>query len=278
MTADDPAWRQLLTRGKDAIKRRRGRGIPVAVPDEPYLVVPVLGQSNAHGAGLGLDTVGLDKPHPWVHQWALSGRSKNTVVAGGDPLFHEVPSPGVGFAPTFGRYLADATGRPVLLVPAARGDTSFTAKNGYTWDPSDTRTRVNLYRRAVAAIDAALAVVPGSRVAVVLWHQGESDVPLTPGPVYAAKLDELVGALRGRYGADLPIVIGQMVPEEIESGHPDYPVIDAVHADTPRRRRGTVFVPGPRDCYNNHSEKIHYNAAGQRLLGRAMWLAYRDLA
>ncbi len=264
----------LQVRLKDVIKRRLGTGIAVTAFDEPYLVVAVLGQSNAHGAGVGLDRDGLDAPHPRVHQWAASGRSKNTIVAGCDPLFHEVPSKAVGFASTFAVELAESSGRPVLLVPYARGDSAFARVNGVTWDPADRGARLNLFWNAIERIRSALN--SQNELAVVLWHQGESDVPLTTGPVYANKLDSVIDTFREEFG-DVPFVIGQMVPDEIASGHPDYRVIDAVHADTPRRRDGVVFVPGPEGLYNSEIEKIHYNAVGQRELGARMWKAFAAL-
>jgi hypothetical protein len=274
---DSPPWRRFVVEVKCVLKRRLApRGTLVVQPDSPYLVVPILGQSNAFGMGLGVDTDGEDRPHPWVHQWAMCGPSKGTAILGVDPLLHEIPSKGVGFGVTFAKRLADETGRAVLLVPGARGDTSFTPKNGHTWDPADTRTRVNLYRNAVAAIDAALARYPGSRVAAVLWHQGETDVPLTPGPVYQTKLDSLIDDLRDRYGKDLPFVLGGMVPEEMEQSGKDYSAINAVHADTPNRRHRTAFIAGPRSSINGGVDR-HYNAAGQRELGRAMWQAYRSM-
>jgi hypothetical protein len=155
---DSPIWRRLLIEAKCIVKRRIAKpGIPVEAPELPYLVVPILGQSNAFGMGLPLDPTGLDRAHPSVHQWAMCGPSKGTVVLGVDPLFHEIPCKRVGFGVTFAKRLADDTGRAVLLIPGARGDTSFTPKNGHTWDGNDRSTRVNLYRQAVNAIDAALA-------------------------------------------------------------------------------------------------------------------------
>lgn len=265
--------KNLEVRAKDVVKRRLGTGVPVTVFDEPYLIVAVLGQSNAHGAGVGLDANGLDAPHPRVHQWAASGRSKDTIVAGSDPLFHEVPSKAVGFGPVFARSLAESTGQPVLLVPYARGDSAFARVNGVSWDPGDRGARLNLFWNGVQRIRSALALREGNSLAAVLWHQGESDVPLTPGPVYAEKLDSVIDTIRVEFG-DAPFVIGQMVPDEIASGHQDYPVIDAVHRDTPRRRPGVVFVEGPHGMYNSETEKIHYNAAGQRELGARMWSAF----
>ncbi|MHA3021543.1 sialate O-acetylesterase [Mycobacterium sp. BMJ-28] len=275
---DAPLWKLAAFELKCFVKRRLApKGTPVPPPDRPYLVVPILGQSNAFGMGLPLDPDGADKPDPRVHQWAGSGPSKNTAILGVDPLLHETPSRRVGFGVTFGKSLAAATERPVLLVPCARGDTSFHPKNGYTWDIADTKTRRNLYREAVASIDAALSRYPGSTVAVVLWHQGESDVPLLSGPEYQRKVDALFGDLRARYGSALPIILGGMVPEEMEHSGKDYAPINAVHEDTPRRIPRTAFVPGHRDAFNSAADR-HYNAAGLRAMGADMWRAYQGIA
>lgn len=275
---DVAKWKLFAFQAKSEVKRRIARrGVPVDTPDRPYLVVPILGQSNAFGMGKGLDLERLDRPHPRVHQYALSGPDKHRVILAVDPLMHEIPGGGVGFGTTFGRQLAEETGRHVLLVPGARGDTSFAPKNGYTWDPLNTSTRVNLYRNGVAAIDAALAVTPGSTVAAILWHQGESDVPLTSGKVYREKLDLVIDDLRGRYGEQVPFILGGMVPDEMELSNKDYSVIDAIHADTPRRRLRTAFVPGLPGCVNGVDDR-HYNAAGLRHMGLAMWESYREMS
>ena len=275
---DSPLWRRALVEAKSAVKRRLApAGTPVDPPATPYLIVPILGQSNAVGMGLGLDLEGADRPDPRVHQWAMCGPSKGTAVLAVDPLLHEIPAGGVGFGMTFAKHLAEETGRTMLLVPGARGDTSFAPKNGWTWDPADTRTRRNLHRNAVAAIDAALARNPGSQVAAILWHQGETDVPLMTAPVYQTKLDSVIDDLRGRYGAELPFLVGQMVAEEMELSGKDYRPINAVHADTPNRKPRAAFVPGARSSTNSATDR-HYNAAGQREMGRAMWLAYRAIA
>jgi hypothetical protein len=275
---DAALWKILLMEAKCEVKRRIApAGTAVDEPPTPYLIVPVLGQSNAQGMGFGLDLEGVDAPHPRVHQWARSGKSKGTAVLGVDPLFHDVRSKGVGFGVTFAKHLADATGRWVLLVPAARGDTAFTPKNGYTWNPTDGRTRVNLYKDAVRSIDAALARHPGSRVATILWHQGETDVPLMSARNYQGRLDLVIDDLRERYGENVPVIVGGMVPEEMEGGHRRYPLINAVHEDTPNRRPRTAFVPGPRHAINSEADR-HYSGAGLRELGRRMWDAYRGVA
>ena len=274
---DAARWRLWAFEAKSEVKRRlTRRGTAVQPPADGYLVVPILGQSNAYGMGTGLDSDGLDRSHPLVHQYAMSGPDRNRVVLATEPLLHEIPGGGVGFGLTFAKKLADTTDRPVLLVPGARGDTSFTPKNGYTWNPTDTRTRVNLYRNGVEAVDRALAEHPGSKLAAVLWHQGESDVPITAGPVYQRYLDSVIDDLRRRYGDEFPFILGQMVPEEMELSHKDYSVIDAIHADTPNRKPRTAFVAGERGCVNSARDR-HYNAAGVRAMGRAMWDRYTEL-
>ena len=94
------------------VKRRLApAGTPVDPPHAPYLIVPVLGQSNAVGMGLGLDLEGADRPDPAVHQWAMCGPSKGSAVLAVDPLLHEIPAGGVGFGMTFAKQLAAETGR-----------------------------------------------------------------------------------------------------------------------------------------------------------------------
>jgi hypothetical protein len=110
---------------------------------------------------------------------------------------------------------------------------------------------------------------------VVLWHQGETDVPLMAASTYQLKLDSVIDDLRDRYGAELPVVLGQMVPEEMELSGKDYAPINAVHVETPRRRPRTLFVAGKRGFINGGVDR-HYNAAGLRHMGADMWAAYRD--
>lgn len=272
---DAPVRVQRIIRAKDAVKRLLAAGT-VVEPADRYSVVAVLGQSNAHGAGMP-GVGGLPpQPDPRVHQWPGCGRRRGRILLAEDPLLHEIPGAGVGFATSFGSLLADHTGDAVLLVPSARGDTAFHQKNGYSWDPANRSARVKLYDLAVRQIGNALtAAGTGAHLAAILWHQGESDVPLTPPDVYRDRLDALITGLRGCFG-EVPFILGQMVPEEIVTGHPKYPSIAAVHATTPDRHAVCAHVPGPEGMHNP-GETIHYNAAGQRVLGRAMFEAYRDL-
>ena len=75
----------------------------------------------------------------------------------------------------------------------------------------------------------------------------------------------------------MPFMLGQMVPEEMELSRKDYSVIDAIHADTPQpattnrvRHRGAGLRQRRADR--------HYNAAGLRAMGHAMWASYREIS
>lgn len=268
---------QAVRRAKDKVLRLLAAGEPAPQVDSPYLVVPILGQSNA----VGDNEVQPDDMSPGtlpVHQWPGCGRRKGQILLATDPLLHEMPARGVGFGRSFGERLAADTGRPVLLVPCGRGDTSFYPKNGYSWDPADTSARVNLFTFAVTQIEGALAAAgPSARVAAFLWHQGESDVPLLAPDAYRARLESVVTGLRSRFG-DAPFVLGQMVPEEIESRRAEYAGIDDVHRTLPRTVDSCAFVPGPTGMGKSPTEIIHYSRAGQRELGDRMYAAYAELS
>ncbi len=257
--------------------RRLATGEPAPQVDSPYLVVPILGQSNAVGdneiqAG---DTSPGTLP---VHQWPGCGRRKGQILLAADPLLHEIPGRGVGFGRSFGERLAVETGSPVLLVPCGRGDTSFYPKNGYSWDPADKSARVNLFAFAVTQIQDALAAAgPSARIAAFLWHQGESDVPLLAPDAYRARLESVVTGLRTRFG-DAPFIVGQMVPEEIERRRAEYAGIDDVHRTLPLTVDCCAFVPGPTGMFKSPTEIIHYGRAGQRELGDRMYSAYAGLS
>ena len=138
---DAPRWRRLTFEAKSRRQAQAGAAWDTGgpTPTSPYLVVPILGQSNAFGMGSRTRPrrPRIGRIHA-VHQYAMSGPSKGTVILAEEPLMHEIPGYGVGFGMTFAKHLAEATGRHVLLIPGARGDTSFAPKNGYTWDPADT--------------------------------------------------------------------------------------------------------------------------------------------
>lgn len=241
-----------------------------------YDVFLIAGQSNALGAGIGPS----HRSSRAVHQFAGSGRNAGRTLVAEKPMWHHTRAPGVGFDLTFGDLHAEATGRPVLLIPAARGESGFFPKFGYSWDVQDQPDTVNLFKFASKQVASALSVHPGSQLQCILWHQGEADVRHLSENEYATRLDALISGFRTQFG-EVPFIVGQMNPDRMAEASdelPGYPGIDAAHRGTPERNPLTGFVAGPSGMFNSADDKLHYSAAGQRELGRRYYAEYRRLA
>ncbi|WP_445443715.1 sialate O-acetylesterase [Clavibacter sp. km1a] len=251
----------------------------IASTGEGYDVVVVLGQSNAQGVGTGWDP-SVDVSVPGLDQLAGSGVKAGQIVPAKDSLSHVttwttsggVQSVGPGME--LGRHmLADARpGRKVLLVPAAMASTSMTGDGAYAWNPSDTRSRINLFTRALGQIDQALAQDPDNRLVAVVWAQGESDATRTNAAGYQTMLLDLVDRLNARYGA-VPFLIGGMVPEWL-NGSSMRQAIDVAQQGMPALRSNVSYIPGAAG-YSRSEDSIHYTAAGARAMGDKYFAAYQ---
>jgi hypothetical protein len=251
-----------------------------------YDIILLAGQSNMTGSGVAApENKWLDPWNPRIYQYAGSGANANTIIAGIDPLFHYLPAgsvgPGVGFAKEYLKTVPN--NRTVLFVPTARGATGFSVRadqgTTYSWDPADVTAQVNLYNFTIAQMDAAIAAAgPNSRVVAFLWLQGENDEGYLTQSQYAAKLDSLISGLRTRYGATIPFVVGQMLPDGIAATGTNAAVINSAHIDTPRRNTLSAFAYGPSGSYNPDVPPIHYSTPAQRILGKNFWDAYNRFA
>jgi hypothetical protein len=259
--------------------RIAGQAAPLPGPaNVGYEVVLLIGQSNMAGGDTDtIDHVYLDPITPRINQYATYGSYKGQIIAGADGLFHAfgqslTVGPGTPFARNWLPWLP--ANRSILLVPSARGNTGFTVgPHVDTWDPANTTPGVtNLYATALANADAALAAAgPNSRLAAVLWLQGENDAQAgMDQATYAAHLDAVIDGVRAHFGnPELPFIVGQMVPSYISSHAAQFNPINAAHVDTIRRKYHTAFVYGSNLPPNPASGGIHYSAAGARAMGPA---------
>ena len=247
--------------------------------DAGYDLIILAGQSNT--AGRGVVDAKIDITDPRIFQFGAQGSYGNVISQAADPLAQvETSGTGLGFGTTFARWYANTVpaNRRVLLVPTAKGGTTFEGASspaGWTWKVGRVDV-TNLYENAITQAQAALAAAgPNSRISAILWLQGETDGDnATSGATYQTDLDALIDGFRTRLGiSDLPFIIGQMVPDYLSTG--TRTAIDAVHSGTPARKAKTGFAYGLPKANNNDGN--HYNAAGQRYLGRAIFDAYRSV-
>ena len=236
-----------------------------------YDVVLVAGQSNM--AGRGVFSSSIDFYDTYVDQFdgnSASGTYQR-IITGQDPLKQPEPSStAVGPAVSFGKTYVPATGRKVLLVPAAWGGTGLVAGSPITWSPYGTNNRdyLNAISQANLAVAAAIARFPSSQFVGTIWLQGEADG--TNGATQAAyrqALTDLIAGFRaGITGASNSwFIIGQMMPEAIVAQGGTMAMINAAHKEVAGSVVGCAWA-AIGTGYNS-GDNLHYNAAGERLMG-----------
>lgn len=248
-----------------------------------YELVVVLGQSNASGtntdfaAGAALD--------PRIDVFAATGPDAGRIVPAREPFWPLLSHPpgGVGPGGPFAALLVPTlpADRRLLVVPAAVGGTGFRTHGSHAgvWKVGlDLPGTPNLFARAVAHVRAALeAAGEGSRVRVVLWHQGETDGGKGRSEnEYAADLDELITTFREVVPttADVPFLLGGLAPERL-AAYPNHCGVVAAHEHTPDRVPRSAYVPTPAGHVNDGT--THLTAAGQRLLAAGLFAAFTSL-
>lgn len=241
-----------------------------------YDIFPVIGQSNAYN-GLGLD-YSLDVTDPRIQQLGRFDSNNYKIIAAKDPLEHHTLANGRnGFAMTFAmnylQYFWEGN-RPVLLIPAAKDGSSFYSKD---WNKGDT-----LYNDVVRRVKYVLEKYPGSKVRAFLWHQGESDVYW--GRDYTGMLDRMIVNMRrdiaGAAGDSIPFILGGLVPYWVSQRN-DRKITDSVIQETPARVARTGYA-STREPFviskpDNTVDAIHFDAAGQRILGQRYFKTYQLL-
>jgi hypothetical protein len=161
-------------------------------------------------------------------------------------------NPGYGFAMRLVELRPEVS---VGLVVNAIGGTSIDK-----W--AKTSTEYNYYTEAVARTQAALAD-GNSRLAGILWHQGESDGNRTSS--YMGKLTTLIADLRADFNApDLPFIAGQV--EMDEANYPGDPrAINDVIIELPNVVSNTAVASSEG---LTTIDGTHFDSASQRELGK----------
>lgn len=237
-----------------------------------YDIILVMGQSNTH-FGFGIDSV-TDVTHPLIQQLGRFNENNYKIIPATEPLDHHTKKQNrIGFALTFAKlytevYLEDE--REILIIPCGKSGTGF---HNNKWNKGDV-----YYEDAVARTEFVLKNFPNSKLAAILWHQGEDDVNNTN---YQTQHDKFIQQLREDLSAEnIPFIVGGMVPFWVEQ-LPQRISTQAIIKDTPNRILTTGYAdptsPILIEADTVESNAIHYTAAGLRELGTRYFLEFVKL-
>lgn len=242
--------------------------------NEGYDVILVAGQSNTHYGyqmNKAIDTVSAGV-------YSLNRfDGLNYKIAPAKPAldFWTRATDRVGFVTTFANlYVNDVlknTKRKVLIIPCGYSGSSI-----LSWTKGQ-----NLYTDAMERVNYVLDNFPGSRLSVILWHQGEANVGWAD---YQKTLDKMIGDMRSDIHQDdiqeIPFILGGMVPYWVNNTGNARAQQNIIKA-TPNRVLNTGFAdsefPTIISKPNNNSDAIHFDAAGQREMGARYYNIFKKM-
>jgi hypothetical protein len=255
----------------DALQAAIGSGASAG-----YDIVILAGQSNMSGRGTPFSAT-TDPINSSIFQVSDQGATKGTIKPASEPLMMPDYPSGIGPGLQFARWYASrklASNRKVLLVPVAYGGTPLSSNAVLAWRRGGVAG--NLYANMLTQVQSALtAAGTGARIVAALWLQGETDGDNnTTGSQYQTDLDALFNGLRADLSLPtLPIIVGTMVPEYLSTGTRSQ--INTVHLDTPNRIALSDVALSAVGM--NMGDGNHFNAAGQRYNGKAMYDAFERI-
>lgn len=244
-------------------------------------VILLAGQSNMEGRGIRDAAPEPADARVAQFKGAAGFPGYRTIAPDLAPLHHpgsKLPAQDLlGVGEVVGRLYAEATGRRVLLVPAACGGTPMVAPPA-RWLPGEPGGDLyeNAIEQANRALDAARARDAASRFVGTCWIQGETD---GDGGIdettYFGALAALIAGFRERIdGARSSwFVLGGMVPEAVAT-RPGYAAIDVAHRRAAAEIAGVALADGPA---GHTADDLHYTTSGIRILAPRMLAAIRDV-
>lgn len=234
----------------------KGGATPTPTPGPGYDVFVLAGQSNMVGRYGPVDAT-LDATDSRI---LMYGFDAQTVSLAADPLDHQDETANtVGMGVSFAKaYIAAGllgSARQVLLVPVAKGSTSFVSGFWRAGGGGDAP--------AIARTNAAMSLPGNNILKGILWHQGEGDQGQTEA-AYAADLDALVARWRASMtgaSASTPFLCGGLLAGGAQSGAE----VGYALAALPNRVPYTAYVSSA--SLTSGGDNIHFDAASQRAFG-----------
>lgn len=254
-----------------------GLTLSAARPAEPVSpdVYILAGQSNMSGRGVIDDLTAADRiADPAIRLYGNDGqwhpaRDPLDSAAGQVDAVSTDAQAAVGPGLFFAREMRRLNGRPVVLVPCAKGGTSIGR-----WVPGGGRD--SLYGSCLARVREA-----GGHLAGLLWYQGESDAEKAEASAtrWGISFQGLVAAFRHDLArASLPVVFVRIADRpERDNGAAKYPswqLIQDQQARTSIRCAASVSASG----LGRREDELHLTTAAQRELGPRLATVMTGLA
>lgn len=227
---------------------------------ENVWVFLMAGQSNMAGRGI------VEPQDTMADKRILSIDGTGKLVYAKEPLhFYEPTRTGLDCGLSFGKTLlgqipANIT---ILILPTAIGGSAIRQ-----WLGDSSYRGVNLMTnfREKVAIGKQYGEIKG-----LLWHQGESDANKERTPVYKDRLTELFTTFRKIIGDEkLPVFIGEL--GSYSNNKNEWLQINKIiHAYAAEDKLATVIKT---DDLSHVGDTVHFNSAGQRMMGERFAHAY----
>jgi hypothetical protein len=263
----------LFNCSSSAVSNNTNTPATPTIKDSAYDVFLVAGQSNTYW-GKGYDSI-LDKGAEGVYQLGRKAPYDLKIIPAKEPLHHFNPQADrIGFALTFAKlyqtYIQKQ--RDVLIVPCGMDNTGF---DGEGWHKGDF-----LYNNALERINYVFKKYPKSKLVAILWHQGEKDVNYKG---YQKDLDTLITQFRREIttaNTNTPFILGGMVPfwtDLKQARKKQQLTIENTTKRLPNIGYVSPYVPTRIQKPNNTQDTVHYNATGQREMGKRYFEVYKSM-
>ncbi|MEX6688969.1 sialate O-acetylesterase [Danxiaibacter flavus] len=221
----------------------------------------MIGQSNMAGRGFKKDV-------PLIFNEGIKMLRNGRWQIMSEPINYDRPTAGIGLASSFAAAwrLKNET-EEIGLIPCADGGTSL----------EDWAVGGALFDHAVA--EARLAQRT-SKLAGILWHQGETDCFPDRAAVYGEKFNAIITELRHQLSVpDIPLIVGGLgdfLTEGLYGQYFDsYPIVNEALVQFAQTHENCYFVTAEELTANE--DYIHFNAASLRIFGVRYFEAFNKL-
>jgi|GEM_PF-759822 hypothetical protein len=249
--------------------------------DQNFDIFLFIGQSNMAGRG---EVFEADcKPMENVY---LFTEGDNTVVYAAQPLLNiestvrkAVSMQKFNLSGPFAQAVSQATGRKVLIVGNARGETTMEnwmkGAEPFYFNTSDDPDRQGkqcpgLYSEAVRRTKEAMKY---GTLRAIIWHQGEGNANIGQVPYYMPKLKTFVANLRADLGMtedQLPFIAGELNRAYAWAENLN-PYLNTISTEIPNSA-----CASSEGCGAN-SDNVHFNTDGLKLIGQRYAECYLNL-